>query len=326
MADSDKAITQLPEHFAVEWPKIRDLIDKLDDRIHDTRKVVFGLFSSLLIAGNLVTHAIDKDKGGLLTPGLGFGLYLVLLGLLLAGRFIEQQAHLLQSAAASRALVLEILTPIELTDTLSDRFASGWAHRTITIYSVLGLVAGIVTVVAMPANANGPSVRLAWFLSPVGGGTGIWLWSGAVVYLGFLYFIRRISHQDIRFARDGEDWSFSRTGCTLGEAVDILLVNHHDREIYPDRVSATMVRVFDENGHEVDPATSATTGESRNELTLPTVMMETGRIFPQRRACRWTWFPPSAGTWALQVHGSFVFARRMIRVLPEKISYLRPPT
>src|SRR5258707_6150649 len=44
--------SSLPQ-LSDEWTTSRELIAKFDDRIHDTRKVVFGLFSALLTAGSI---------------------------------------------------------------------------------------------------------------------------------------------------------------------------------------------------------------------------------------------------------------------------------
>jgi hypothetical protein len=130
----------LPEHFEKEWTRARDLIEKQDDRIHDTRKVVFALFPGLLTAGSFFGSKLD------LPSRLWLGLHVTLLALLVTGRFIEQQSFLLQAAAASRAWVIELLTPVELSGTISDRFASGWPRRTTYIYIGLGLISLLVTV------------------------------------------------------------------------------------------------------------------------------------------------------------------------------------
>src|SRR5258707_15013347 len=75
-----------------EWTTSREMIAKFDDRIHDTRKVVFGLFSALLTAGSFFGL-----KTGATNSAAWVAVHFALLGLLLAGRFIERQAFHLQA-------------------------------------------------------------------------------------------------------------------------------------------------------------------------------------------------------------------------------------
>ncbi len=286
MATPSSPGSALPEHFEKEWSNARGLIEKLDERIHDTRKIVFSLFSSLLTAQTLLGAKVgDKEHSG-----IWLGAHLTLLGLLVTGRFIEQQALLLQAATASRAWVLELLTPVELTGILSDRYASGWARNTTYIYAALGVISALVTSLASSPQHPGQL-------------------PGTIVLTGlYIVYVVRLGRQDIAFARDGQDWSFSTTSCCPHDAVSILLVNQSDKPIFPSSPVAELKRVFDERGKEVAP-------DGCHPLFVPDLLLDAGRSLPPRRACRWVWHPPEAGIWALQIHGrTRHFARRFIQV------------
>jgi hypothetical protein len=273
----------LPDHFEKEWALARDLIEKQDERIHDTRKLVFGLFPALLTAGSILGAKLE------LPSPVWLGLHLTLLGLLVTGRFIEQQSFLLQAAAASRVWVLELLTPVELSGTISDRFASGWPRRTTYIYVALGLVSLLVTALA----GDAPAARQ--------------LAGSAAITVPYIVYVAWLGHQDISYARSGQDWSFDTVSCTEGDPVSILLVNQCDKPMLPPRPVAELRRVFDAEGNP-------TVSESV-PFVLPDLILETGRTFPPRRACRWVWRASKAGVWALQVNSdSHAFARRFIHV------------
>ena len=273
----------LPDLLEKEWGKARELIDKQDERIHDTRKTVFGLFASLLTASSVFA---SKDSGARL---LWIGVHLSLLGLLLAGRFIEQQALLLQAATASRAFVIELVSPVELTGTLSDRHR-GWAQRTTYVYVSLGLVSTVVAVVLS-----------GWELGP----------AAAILGLTVLYavYVAWLGRRDVIYARDGEDWSFSSTTCQVGDAVSILLTNLGDEPLPSVEPPAELRRLFDANGLPVH--------EEGERLLPPDELLDAERNLPPRRPCRWIWRPKKAGVWALKLSGpDVVYARRSLYVRP----------
>ncbi len=245
----------MPGHFEKEWAEARQLIDKQDERIQNTREKVFGLFSTLLTASSVFGSSVSSSG----SRWLWVGAHLSLLGLLVTGRFIEQQAVLLQGAAASRAFVLELLTPVELTGTLSDRYRTGW---------VIGLT----------------SVYVAY-----------------VLWIGLL---------DLKFAREGQDWSFSATSCRSGEVISILLTNLGDTALLPEDPPGELCRIANEEGTPVH--------EPGQPLRLNADILDVGRSLPPRRPLRWLWKASSTGIWALKVFGpSGGFTRRFIQVLPE---------
>ena len=280
-----------------EWTKAREVIEKADDRIHETRKIVFGLFSTLLAASSV----IGKDRSNEL--GLWLGVHVALLALLVAGRFVEQQAFLLQAAAASRAWVLELLTPTELTGTICDRFVSipsasaamepalssgrrdYWPARTTYIYVLLGIVSAAVTGL------------VAFVSQPLGAIHDYVLWFGlATVGFGLVVFF--IGSQDIRFSRNGLDWSLSTTSVRLGETVHILLTNQEDddREVPRDPVTVVLL--------EADGADASFEGEAF-ALPLPRTAQVQGTadrgLLHRRGAIRWAWKPARPGLWGVRV-------------------------
>ncbi len=279
----------LPEHFEKEWSEARQLIDKQDERIHETRKTVFGLFSSLLTASSIFAA---KDLSG----HVWVGIHLSLLGLLVTGRFVEQQSLLLQAATASRAFVLELLTPVELTGILSDRFR-GWARRTTYIYMGLGFVSTFVAIVVGGTGAREVAVVLVL----------------TALYVAYIVWLGR---RDITFARDGQDWSFSTTSCRVGEVVSILLTNLGDKPLLPADPVAELRLVFEGDGKPAFDGTAV-------PLSLHSALTDVGVALPPRRPFRWVWQASKAGLWALKVHGEHgAIARRCIHVqAPQEAPY-----
>lgn len=282
MPDQPGPPAALPEHFKDEWARARGILETLDERVHATRTTVFGLFSGLLTASSVFGKSLVPSGVAWL------GLHLSLLGLLIAGRFIEQQAHRLQDIVAGRACVLEMLTPVELTDTISERWGAGGSRRTTYVYAALGLVSAVVASVAAAAGAVQVLVT-------------------AAITAAYLVLVVLLGRQDVTYAREGQDWSFDRTTCNVHESISVLLVNLGDDPAYPTTPAAEIVRVFDDEGRAVP-------GPSR-ALEVPDALLGPGRSLPPRRACRWLWRPQESGVWFLRVAGAAV-ARRSIRVLP----------
>src|SRR5258707_14762527 len=75
--------SSLPQ-LSDEWTTSRELIAKFDDRIHDTRKVVFGLFSALLTAGSFFC-LFTRGTNSAAPVSVPFALLL----LFLSGRFFR---------------------------------------------------------------------------------------------------------------------------------------------------------------------------------------------------------------------------------------------
>src|SRR5580700_5204585 len=93
-----------------EWKRARDVIEHCDERVHDTRKLGYTFVSTLLSAETLVSTKAPEALGA----QAGFALLLIVLGILFAVRILEKQTQLIQSATATRARTLELLSTIEL--------------------------------------------------------------------------------------------------------------------------------------------------------------------------------------------------------------------
>jgi hypothetical protein len=280
MPSPEATPSSIPEHFKEEWTKARDLIEKQDDRIHQTRTMVFGLFPTLLTAGSILGSTLKPPSP------VGIGLHLTLLGLLVTGRFIEQQSYLLQAAAVSRAWVLELLTPVELTGTICDRFASGWPRRTTYIYVALGVVSLVVTLLVGHGAA------------PSDIAIGLGLTALYVLYVSWLGL------RDIKYARRGEDWSFSTVSCRADDPVSILLVNHSDKALLLPDPAGELLQV-DASGNFL--------AEGVVRLQLPAALLAPGRGLEGRQAYRWIW-KSRPGVWILRANSKSHLARRLIHV------------
>jgi len=340
---------QLPRWIELEWTRARDLIEKQDERIQDTRKLVFGLFTTALFGGVFLAGqnpAVLRSDAGANLFWFG-GIAFILL--LLVGRFIEQQSHLLQSAAATRARVLELTSPMELTDVISERFARGVASRTMLIYLALGgIVTGLVvlgvlqqappprmererttqtqtrsdreknlqTVITTERDTRSESEARTEAAPPRAGlmkNLGVLGWAFLLIDFGYFGYVIWAVFTDKRSGPRKQDWSFDRTNCQLGERITISLLMLGKARPW----KAGLVRLSDFDGRVT------TTPSDAPPLELPADLgpkdARAGEL-PDGRAVRWIWEPPSVGLWALRLTSpdskklDVLYARRMLLV------------
>lgn len=141
-----------------EWTKIRELISNYDDRKHDLRKIGFSLITSLIAAQgilfgyfqskNTTTQNIvtSLDLQGVITVVLG-----VTIALIFAVAYYEKGYRLFQEAAVQRAIILEKILNLQLTETISYQFKS-WQSR-VYEFGVYGIFMGAVLLLAYVTNA-----------------------------------------------------------------------------------------------------------------------------------------------------------------------------
>jgi hypothetical protein len=306
----------------VEWNRARDLIEKQDDRIHDTRKLVFGLFTTALFGGVFLAGQnpalLRSDTGANLFWFSGIAFIL----LLFVGRFIEQQSHFLQSAAATRARVLELTTPLELTDVVSERFTKHVASRTMGIYLALGLIVtllvglgvwqqtpppriererttktethserekNIQTVTTTERETRSESETRPDGAPPRGrlvtflSNLAVLGWGFLLIALGYFGYLISAVFTDKTSGPRKQDWSFDRTTCQAGEEITISLLMLDKALPW----NAALVQLSGVNG---------------NSTPLPANLLRPdGEQLPRGRAVRWIWKPTVAGLWALRI-------------------------
>ncbi len=122
-----------------EWTQARTVISGFDDRLDATRKFGLTLVSTLLTTDALL---LPSSIGGAssLPPLAKFAVLLATLLLVTAVELIDRNYRVIQRAASQRALVLERMMNLELTEVISDRYAQSGVNE--TVYGVYLLMGG----------------------------------------------------------------------------------------------------------------------------------------------------------------------------------------
>jgi hypothetical protein len=107
-----------------EWEEARAVLARFDNNIHDIRKYGFTFITSLLAAQALlipadVLQSVDEPW---LDNQTKFAIFLATLILINCLGILERSYNQFQKAAKVRAVIVERLLNIELTDTISDLY------------------------------------------------------------------------------------------------------------------------------------------------------------------------------------------------------------
>jgi hypothetical protein len=191
-------------HFE-EWKSARDVLKTFDDNLHDLRKYGFTFITALITAQAILVpyNPADPTKG--VPDVIKFAIFGVTLLLVAALHLIDRNYTLFQEAAASRAKILERALNLELTEIISQRYASGKVAKSvflvyllftlgITIFGAFVLYSSILLVVSLEVLAVAVIVS-TYFYGP-----------------RFMYV-------------SSEDWTLSPIECESGEKVRITLTN-----------------------------------------------------------------------------------------------------
>jgi hypothetical protein len=282
-----------------EWKRARDIIEKCDERTHETRKLGFTFVSTLLSTETLVWYKAP----GSLAPGVGFALLLVVLGILFAVRILEKQTQLIQSSAATRARTLELLSSIELTDVLTDRSRrDAWAWYGAALHV---LFAGIAIMICLVV-----STPPAWTVASM---------AAAAIYAGILV---RLTLLDITIS-PGVDLSLDKVTCEVGDAVTIVAFNLHNER---RRIAETLRirRVSPATREQTNFGALAMVDEYCKELIIPRkslgFTLEFEDYLRPHQSFMWQWLADKAGVYCLEFidpAGRPKTLRKMIRVTPK---------
>ena len=222
------------EAFLKEWEAARDVLKSFDERLHDLRKYGFSFITAMLAVEGWFGPKLLS--GGASAPGTAaqvpdkdlMVLTVVMVNLILicAVRVIERNYEVFQIAAAARALVLERVLNLELTEVICLRFQGACVRAFVTaIYLLFTLAVLVLGWSSLPAKYT------------------LWLVIG-VCCAGAAFVIVVVEWTiDIAFPKGYGDWTLERVECTQGEKIGITLTNLHEKNpLRPGRTRAWELR------------------------------------------------------------------------------------
>lgn len=191
------------EHFLKEWEMARSVLNNFDERLHDLRKVGFTFITALLAADAI----IFKDSGLDLDQSVKFVVLSLNFGLIVTLLLLDRNYRVFQTAAATRAKVIERKINLELTEVIAQRY-----NLTNVPDYITGLyIAFTILVLFMGFAVLSETYKLG--LSVV--------WGIALV---IIYIVNSTIHQ-LKFPFGELDWTLDPLQCKIGEQVEITVNN-----------------------------------------------------------------------------------------------------
>ncbi len=216
------------ETLLKEWETARDVLKSFDERLHDLRKYGFSFITAMLAVEGWFSPKLlssgPSASGAQMPDKELMVLIVVMVNLILicAVRVIERNYEVFQIAAAARALVLERLLNLELTEVICQRFKNGRVRLFVAFIYILFTVA--VLVLGWSALAASRTLRLVIAVF-------------CALAIVFILLVEETIH--IAFPKGYGDWTLERVECTKGEKVGITLTNLHEkRSLAPDQERA----------------------------------------------------------------------------------------
>ena len=195
-----------------EWKAARGLMKNFDDRTHALWNWGFTFITGLLAVQSLLlpSGSAGGANTSAITDGVKLAVILVTLILIVTLRQVNKIYQHYQSAANTRALILEKRLNIELSNTIADR------HRE---YHTSARVDAIYIFFAFADAVLGWFVMSSWYFQAAVVGS-------LVVAVVALVWIGRTG---LHYSHGKEDWSFDKVTVVKGQPVQITLTNLSDK-------------------------------------------------------------------------------------------------
>ena len=203
---SDKNDDNGNANFLKEWEVARNILKDFDAHLHDLRKYGFSFLTALLAAESLLIPTwLPPSNSTVLPEHIKVAVLLVDLILIVALQLIDRNYQILQTAAATRAMALERILNLELTEVISQRY---------TTTHVQDYVAGVYATFTLGVSVLGAAVLYPNYIY--------------IVFLGLVAIIAQILaviFVRLYYPYGKIDWTLDRLQCNLGDEVAITLTN-----------------------------------------------------------------------------------------------------
>lgn len=195
-----------------EWQAARSLMKDFDDRNHALWNWGFTFITGLLAVQSLLLPSFSQGgtNTSAITDGVKLAVILVTLILIVTLRQVNKVYQHYQSAANTRALILERKLNLELSNTITDRHREYHISERIDAIYIFFAIADAV---------------LGWFVMST-----VYFQAAVVasllVAMGALIWI---GQSGLHYSHGKEDWSFNKTVVVKGEPVVLTLTNLSDK-------------------------------------------------------------------------------------------------
>ena len=194
-----------------EWKVARDAMKEFDGRRHDLRKFGFGFLTALLATESFLIPGSFVDQQYLVVlPNLvKFCVLLVTLTFIVAIALIERNYQLFLKAINQRALVLERLLNLELSEVITFRYRVGRAR----LFSDAVYLSFVFAIMILGYASLMPDDNTL-FLVLI-----------AVSAVAIMVIIWIMEWSNLSYHHGEVDWSLDRTQCEQGDSVAITISN-----------------------------------------------------------------------------------------------------
>jgi hypothetical protein len=222
-----KSMKTSDDNLMKEWETSRELLKDFDERLHDLRKYGFTFVTGLLAVEGFLVAATDVNS---MVALVKWSVIAVNLLLIVSLRVIDRNYQIFQGAAATRALVLERILNLELTEIISDRYANRGIAWCVTV--VYLLLATAVLFLGRAALGVDETIALTWIGVAV-----------AAVLVAIHWTVK------VEFPNGQMDWTLECVDCTRGDSVGITVTNLSAKRTFVfERPVSTLWSVRPEEG------------------------------------------------------------------------------
>lgn len=214
------------EHYLKEWEMARSVLNNFDERLHDLRKIGFT-FITVLLAADAIIFKDFFTSGMVLDQSVKAVILILNFGLIITLLLLDRNYRVFQSAAATRAIVLERKINLELTEVIAQRYFFSHVKDTITYlyiaFTIIVLFIGFAV------------LSLTFFL----GLFVVW-----VITVRIILYLNRKNQVEFPFGRI--DWTLDPLQCKIGEQVEITASNLGEETINFEK-NTIMWKIFKED-------------------------------------------------------------------------------
>ena len=203
---------ELTDNRLEEWKTARDVLTKIDERIHDLRKYGFSVVTTLLTISGFLSTTGTTPVGDQVRVAVTAAIMLLIVAL----RYMERNYQMFQRATAIRARILERSLNLELTDKISAWYSRGKLWHADLVYTFFAIAAFFVGLSATVSSLYRLSLAIPMLLT-------------------FLALLAMQQYLDLD--KGYVDLSINRLRCNLGETVVFTLTNlSEDQPFQPGSV------------------------------------------------------------------------------------------
>ena len=206
-----------------EWKQARETIKTYDEKLHDLRKYGFTFVTGLLTAqGLLLPGGIPGEPAIDIPPKVQFAILSATMLLIIVLRWFDGNYQGIIYAINARAIVIERLINLELTEEIQDRFRASalWLSRNI-LYTGFEFAVVFLAFVLLPSEHTKLTFPPTW-------DDWVTILSIVVVIEWVIYFTLFTPGRSV-WGHISTDWTLDRLQCERGQQIRLMMTNFSGR-------------------------------------------------------------------------------------------------